>query len=160
MHNTPTHRAKAAANLLPELKIMQHDELNLISAKTNKQTLYEKGTIMNIRQTLSSAFVAIALFATAQTAVAQDVKFYQKASEAVSPITGNVAMRLTIMPDGNTENVRITRTSGSKSVDAAAVAWMEAQTMRPVKINGTPREFSIVKEINFSDVDTLKLGMK
>ncbi|MGB4881635.1 MAG: TonB family protein [Neisseria sp.] len=115
---------------------------------------------MNIRHILSSTFVAIALLAGANTATAQDVQFYQKASEAKAPISGNVALRLTITPDGQTENVRITRTSGSSTIDNAAVAWMDAQTMRPVTINGTPQEFSIVKEIKFSDANALKVSMR
>ena len=55
---------------------------------------------MNIRHILSSTFVAIALLAGANTATAQDVQFYQKASEAKAPISGNVALRLTITTDG------------------------------------------------------------
>ena len=115
---------------------------------------------MNIRKTLSSAFIALAMLAGSQTVAAQNVIFYQKASEAQAPISGNVAMRLTITPEGQTENVRITRTSGSAAIDAAAVAWMDAQTMRPVTVNGTPREFSIVKEIKFSDADAVNVSMK
>ena len=56
--------------------------------------------------------------------------------------------------------MRITRTSGSSTIDNAAVAWMDAQTMRPVTINGTPQEFSIVKEIKFSDANALKVSMR
>ncbi|ATD65386.1 TonB family protein [Neisseria weixii] len=105
---------------------------------------------MNIRQTLT-ALVAFTLLAGSQTVMASNVAFYQKVSEATTPITGKVAMRLTIGADGDVHNVRVVRSSGSSSIDNSAVQWMEAQTMSPVLINGIAQEFSVVKEIKFSE---------
>lgn len=104
---------------------------------------------MNIRRTLTTAFTALALMG-AQSALASNVSFYQKASEAHAPISGNVAMSFTIGADGDVHNVRVVRSSGSSSIDKSAVEWMEAQTMKPVMINGIAKEFSVVKEIKFS----------
>lgn len=105
---------------------------------------------MNIRRTLT-AFAAFAVLAGSQAAFASNVAFYQKASEAQAPITGNVAMSLTIGADGDVRNVRVVRSSGSSSIDNSAVQWLEAQTMKPVLINGVAKEFSVVKEIKFSE---------
>ncbi len=105
---------------------------------------------MNIRQTLT-ALVAFTLLTGSQTVMASNVAFYQKASEATTPITGKVAMRLTIGADGDVHNVRVVRSSVSNSIDNSAVQWMEAQTMSPVLINGIAQEFSVVKEIKFSE---------
>ncbi|PSJ80456.1 energy transducer TonB [Neisseria iguanae] len=105
---------------------------------------------MNIRQTLT-ALIAFTVLAGSQAAIASNVAFYQKASEATAPITGKVTMRLTIGADGDVHSVRVIRSSGSSSIDNSAVQWMEAQTMSPVFINGIAKEFSIVKEIKFSE---------
>ena len=59
---------------------------------------------MNFPRTL--ALAAAALLTLPAISAAQDVQFYQKASEAHAPITGNVAMRLTLSPEGETSNVR------------------------------------------------------
>ncbi|WP_373741578.1 energy transducer TonB [Neisseria sp.] len=105
---------------------------------------------MNLRKTLT-AVAAAALVAGVQTAAAGSVSFYQKASEASSPITGKVAMRLTIGADGDVSNVRVVRSSGDISIDNRAVEWLENQTMRPAFVNGEARDFSVVKEIQFSE---------
>lgn len=107
---------------------------------------------MNVRRILSSALLAATLLVGSQAVLAQNLQFYQKASQAVIPVAGNVAMRLTINPDGSTSDVRITRTSGSTAIDNAAVAWMQSQIMRPVMHNGKAEKFSIVKEIKYSNV--------
>ncbi|ASK26680.1 TonB family protein [Neisseria chenwenguii] len=109
---------------------------------------------MTIRRTLS-ALTAFAVLAASQAVVAGSVSFYQKASEATAPITGNVAMRLTIGADGNVSNVRIVRSSGSVSIDNSAVEWLEAQTMKPATINGEARELSVIKEIKFSETGAI-----
>ena len=105
---------------------------------------------MNIRRTVS-AFAALAVLAASQSVMANGVSFYQKASEAQAPITGKVAMRLTIGTDGDISNVRIVRSSGSPNIDSSAVQWLEAQKMTPVFVNGKAQEFSLVKEIKFSE---------
>lgn len=105
---------------------------------------------MNIRKTLS-ILAAFTVLAAAQTASAGSVSFYQKASEATAPITGKVAMRLTIGADGDVRDVRVVRSSGSSTIDSHAVAWLEDQTMTPVMINGKAQDFSFVKEIKFSE---------
>ena len=114
---------------------------------------------MNIRHTLSALFT-LSLLIGAQAAAADEIAFYQKASEVRAPVSGNVAMRLTLSPEGETSNVRVIRSSGSHEIDHLAVAWMEAQTMRPVTKNNQPIEFSFVKEIKFSDAQALKMSMK
>ncbi len=113
---------------------------------------------MNIRRTLST-LLTLSLLAGAQQAMAADIVFHQKASEARAPIKGNVAMRLTLSPEGQTSDVRVIRSSGSQAIDQQAVAWMEAQTMQPVTKNNQPIEFSFVKEIKFSDADAVQLSM-
>jgi tonB family C-terminal domain len=105
---------------------------------------------MNIRRTLT-AFAAFAVLAVSQSVMANGISFYQKASEAQAPITGKVAMRLTIGTDGDISNVRVVRSSGSLSIDNSAVQWLEAQKMTPVFVNGQAQEFSLVKEIKFSE---------
>lgn len=105
---------------------------------------------MNIRRTLTASLTTLTLMMGAQSALASNVSFYQKASEARAPISGNVAMSFTIGADGDVRNVRVVRSSGSISIDNSAVQWMEAQTMKPVLINGIAKEFSVVKEIKFS----------
>lgn len=105
---------------------------------------------MNIRRTVS-ALIAFTVLAASQTAVAGNVSFYQKASEAQTPITGNVAMRLTIGADGGVRDVRVVRSSGSLSIDNSAVEWLQAQTMTPAFVNGQAQDFSVVKEIKFSE---------
>ena len=112
---------------------------------------------MNFPRTV--ALAAAALLTLPAISAAQDVQFYQKASEAHAPITGNVAMRLTLSPKGETSNVRVIRSSGSAAIDKAAVAWMNGQIMRPVFINGEASEFSFVKEIKFSEAGA-QLSMK
>ena len=112
---------------------------------------------MNFPRTL--ALAAAALLTLPAISAAQDVQFYQKASEAHAPITGNVAMRLTLSPKGETSNVRVIRSSGSAAIDQAAVAWMNGRIMRPVFINGEASEFSFVKEIKFSEAGA-QLSMK
>ncbi|MDO5640025.1 MAG: TonB family protein [Neisseria sp.] len=114
---------------------------------------------MNIRRTLST-LLTLSLLAGAQSAVADDVVFYQKASDARAPISGNVAMRLTLSPEGQTSDVRVIRSSGSTQIDQLAVIWMQQQTMRPVTKNNQPVEFSFVKEIKFSDAAAVQLSMK
>ncbi|UOO82830.1 energy transducer TonB [Uruburuella testudinis] len=114
---------------------------------------------MNI-QKLCSTCLAFTLLTGAQTALANDILFYQKASEAHTPISGNVAMRLTLDTDGRTRNVHIIRSSGSPHTDRLAVEWMQRQTMQPVTQNNRPIEFSFVKEIKFSHTDTLITGMR
>ena len=103
---------------------------------------------MNIRRTLT-ALAAFAILAASQNVMANGISFYQKASEAQAPITGKVAMRLTIGTD--ISNVRVVRSSGSLSIDNSAVQWLEAQKMTPVFVNGQAQEFSLVKEIKFSE---------
>lgn len=110
---------------------------------------------MNIRHTLSALF-AFAALAGSQAAMASNISFYQKASEANAPITGNVAMRLTVGVDGNVRDVRVVRSSGSLSIDNSAVEWLEAQTMKPVTVNGQAQEFSFVKEIKYSETGKLQ----
>ncbi|MDO1509353.1 MULTISPECIES: TonB family protein [unclassified Neisseria] len=114
---------------------------------------------MNTRRILST-LTAFALLAGSQAALAEKVSFYQRASEASAPISGNVAMRLTIGIDGAVSNARVVRSSGSKVIDADAVKWMEAQFMRPVTKNGDPIEFSVVKEINFSTSPAIQVSLK
>lgn len=114
---------------------------------------------MNIRR-LSALLFAFSLMAGTQSALADNVRFYQKAAEIQAPVSGNVAMRLTLSPEGETSDVRIIRSSGSTKIDQLAVAWMEAQTMRPVTRNNQPIAFSFVKEIKFSDADALNMSMK
>lgn len=104
---------------------------------------------MNIRRTLT-VLAAFSALTAAQAATASNISFYQKASEATAPITGNVAMRLTIAADGDVRDVRVVRSSGSDNIDHRAVEWLEAQTMKPVVVNGQAKEFSVVKEIKFS----------
>ena len=104
---------------------------------------------MNVKNMITASLVAFGLLA-AQTASAQ-IQFFQNSNEAPAPIKGNVAMSFTIKADGSTQNVRITRTSGNTSIDRAAIAWMQQQTMRPVTMNGEVREFRIIKEIKFAE---------
>ena len=106
---------------------------------------------MNIRRTLTTVLATLTMMIGTQSALASNVSFYQKASEARAPISGNVAMSFTIGADGDVHNVRVVRSSGSSSIDKSAVQWMEAQTMKPVLINGIAKEFSVVKEIKFSE---------
>ncbi len=110
---------------------------------------------MNTRHTLSALMTVFAL-GCSQAVFADNISFYQKASEATAPITGNVAMRLTIGKGGNVHNVRVVRSSGSSSIDSNAVQWLEAQIMRPVTINGEAQEFSVVKEIKFSEIGKIQ----
>ncbi|MFV2030700.1 TonB family protein [Neisseria sp. S1] len=111
------------------------------------------------RRIFASFALTAALLAAHLPAAASELRFYQKTSQATAPITGQVTMRLTIGTNGQTSNVRVIRTSGSQAIDAAAVSWMEKEIMQPVHVNGEPREFSIVKEINFSG-NGLQLTMK
>ncbi|WP_416191058.1 TonB family protein [Neisseria sp. CCUG12390] len=106
---------------------------------------------MNIRRVLTTALTTLTMMAGSQFALASNVSFYQKASEAHVPITGNVAMSFTINADGDVHSVRVVRSSGSISIDESAIQWMESQTMKPVLINGIAKDFSVVKEIKFSE---------
>ncbi|EGZ47431.1 TonB family protein [Neisseria wadsworthii] len=101
-----------------------------------------------MQKILFSLLVSSMLFGTAQAAVS-DVKFYEKASQAKAPIKGKLALRLTIKPDGYTENIKVARSSGSKQIDQAAVEWMSRQQLRPVSQNGEARVFSTIKEIKY-----------
>ncbi|MDO4641634.1 MAG: TonB family protein [Neisseria sp.] len=91
----------------------------------------------------SLAFSGMAL------AAVEDVQFYEKASQAKTPIKGKLALRLTIKPDGYTENIKVARSSGSQKIDEAAVEWMLHQQLRPVSQNGEARAFSTIKEIKY-----------
>ncbi|EGV37173.1 energy transducer TonB [Neisseria weaveri] len=104
---------------------------------------------MKFRHIISTA-VALTVLGLSQTTLAKDIVFYQKASEATSPVSGNLAMRFTIKEDGSVNNIRITRSSGSQEVDSQAVSWMQTQSMSPATKNGQAIELSIVKEIKFS----------
>lgn len=101
-----------------------------------------------MKKALFTLLTGLMLFGTAQAAVS-DVKFYEKASQAKSPIKGKLALRLTIKADGYTENIKVARSSGSKKIDEAAVEWMSRQQLRPVSQNGEARAFSTIKEIKY-----------
>ncbi|MBF0804262.1 MULTISPECIES: energy transducer TonB [Neisseria] len=104
---------------------------------------------MKIQRALSTV-ATFALLAGAQAAFAQGVTFHHKTSDAAAPISGNLAMRITINAEGNVSDARVIRSSGSAGIDAEAVNWIEAQYLRPVTMNGDPIDFSVIKEINFS----------
>lgn len=104
---------------------------------------------MKIQRALS-AVAAFAILAGAQTAFAQSVTFYQKTSDASAPISGNLAMRITIDTEGNVSNARVVRSSGSAGIDAQAVNWIETQYLRPATMNGDSIDLSVIKEINFT----------
>lgn len=104
---------------------------------------------MKFKRALSSVFAFI-LLSAAQTGFAQDIAFHQKASEAVNPIVGNLALSIDIDASGQVNGARVVRSSGSKQIDAQAVTWIRTQHLRPVTMNGDPINFSAIKEINFS----------
>lgn len=108
-----------------------------------------KDNIMKIKRALSTVF-AFMLLSAAQTTLAQDITFHQKASEAVQPIIGNLALSIDIDASGQVNDARVVRSSGSKKIDADAVSWIRTQYMRPVTMNGDSIHFSAIKEINFS----------
>ena len=117
--------------------------------QTHYETYYNKDKIMKIQRALSTV-TAFAMLAGAQASFAQGVTFHHKASDATAPISGNLAMRITINAEGNVSNARIVRSSGSAGIDAAAVDWMETQYLRPATMNGDSIDLSVIKEINFS----------
>lgn len=104
---------------------------------------------MKIQRALSTV-AAVALLGAAQAVCAQNVTFHHKAADAAAPISGNLAMRITINPEGRVSDARVVRSSGSADIDAKAVGWMEAQYLRPAIMNGDAVNFSVIKEINFS----------
>ncbi|MDO4641003.1 MAG: TonB family protein [Neisseria sp.] len=117
---------------------------------------------MSIRSLASSIIVSAAVFAS-QIAVAQSIQFFHKSNEinaAQASIDGKLAVRLTINTDGSVKDVRVTRTSGNTAIDNQAVAWMGTQTLRPAFVNGQAQEFSVVKEIKFSQNGEMQLGLK
>ncbi|MDO4641113.1 MAG: TonB family protein [Neisseria sp.] len=116
---------------------------------------------MFIRKIVSTALVAVALF-SAQSASASSIQFFQKNSEitaAHAQINGKLAVRMTINADGSIQDVRVARSSGNSEIDRQAVLWMQAQTLRPATVNGVNQAFHVVKEIKFSNTDSMQLGM-
>ena len=71
--------------------------------------------------------------------------------KALRPTEFPSTTRLLKRTDGDISNVRVVRSSGSLSIDNSAVQWLEAQKMTPVFVNGQAQEFSLVKEIKFSE---------
>ena len=113
------------------------------------QTHYDKDNTMKIKRALPtlSAFI---LLCAVQTGFAQSVTFHQKASEAIQPIAGNLALSIDIDVSGKVNDARVVRSSGSQKIDAEAVTWIRTQHLRPVTMNGDSIRFSAIKEINFS----------
>ncbi|MCS4533702.1 TonB family protein [Neisseria montereyensis] len=102
---------------------------------------------MKIKHVLST-LTAFALFAGAQTALAQTVTFHD--NHVNSQTDGNVAMSIDISPSGKVSDARIVRSSGSATIDAEAISWIQSQYMRPVTMNGDNIQFSVIKEFKFS----------
>ncbi|QEY26204.1 TonB family protein [Neisseria zalophi] len=92
---------------------------------------------------------AFAFFAGTQIASAQNVTFHD--SNINSKADGDVAMSISIGPTGEVSNARIVRSSGSVTIDEEAINWIQSQYMRPVTMNGDAIQFSVIKEIKFSN---------
>lgn len=92
---------------------------------------------------LSAATRADAMNADLKVPIALDWKRSCKipdypAQAAKDHVSGKTALKLKIDPEGNVVDSKVTASSGSDALDAAALAALSLCHFQPVKINGEP----------------------